>query len=139
LSGEELVQRCIAEGVGVIHTPDYDPFAGRTDEEKREWHLFVLFLSFDRAAGRGGGEPNRVADHIEWVLQRPFQNVSEWLGPEGERFRKRPDNAGAWMSEDFKAAWAAFLTEHHDWTLAEAINKLQSLQQEFERRPRRVG
>src|SRR6516164_6174986 len=31
LSGDELIERCIAEGVGVIVDRDYDPFAGRSE------------------------------------------------------------------------------------------------------------
>jgi hypothetical protein len=47
LSGDDLVERCIAEGVGVIVDHSYNPFAGRTEAEILEWHLFVLFLSID--------------------------------------------------------------------------------------------
>src|ERR1700730_11575687 len=46
LSGDELVERCIAEGVGVLQSPGYDPVAGRSEVEKVEWHLFILFQSF---------------------------------------------------------------------------------------------
>jgi Protein of unknown function (DUF3102) len=31
LSGDELIERCIAEGYAVIQTPDYDMFAGRSE------------------------------------------------------------------------------------------------------------
>jgi hypothetical protein len=131
LSGDELVERCIAEGVGVLQSPGYDQVAGRSEVEKVEWHLFILFQSFDGAAGRNGGEPRRVIDHVEWVLQRPFQNVAEWLGEEGDKFRKR---YGMWVSEQFKAGWAAFLAEHRDRTLADVIKELDVLQQRFEKK-----
>lgn len=80
LSGEELIERCITEGVAVIQDLNYDPFANRTEAEILEWHLFVMFLSFDPDSGRAGGEPKNVWTHVEWVLQRPFQNVAEWRG-----------------------------------------------------------
>jgi hypothetical protein len=63
LSGEELIEHCIAEGVGVVVDASYDMFAGRSDAEKLEWHWFVAFLSYDGDAGRGGGEPQCVGLH----------------------------------------------------------------------------
>ena len=36
LSGEELVQRCLDDGVGIIVDDGYDPFFGRDEDEKRE-------------------------------------------------------------------------------------------------------
>jgi hypothetical protein len=88
LSGEELVERCITEGYTVIQDDSYDMFANRSDAEILEWHLFTALLSYDGDRGRGGGEPERVWAHIEWVLQRPFQNVDEWLGEEGDKWRR---------------------------------------------------
>jgi hypothetical protein len=110
----------------------YDPFAGRTEAEKLEWHLFMLFLSFDRAAGRAGGEPQGVADHVEWVLQRPFQNVAEWLGEEGDKFRRYSLGSRP-VSEQFKADWAAFLAQNRDRTLPDVIKELEDLQKRGER------
>jgi hypothetical protein len=129
LSGEELIERCIADGIEVIQTPDYNPFAGKTEAEVIEWHLFNAFLSFDGATGRTGGEPEKVWEHLEWILDRPFQNVAEWLGPEGDQFRKR------WgirpMPDGYKAAWAAFLSQRRGYTLADAHHELETLQQQF--------
>jgi hypothetical protein len=132
LSGEDLVQRCIEEGVAVIRDEGYDPFAGRTDAEKLELHLFTLFLSFDRAAGRAGGEPERVRDHVEWILQRPFQNVAEWLGAEGEKWRRVWGFRTPAMSEQFKADWAAFCAAHRTFTLADCEAKFDVLQRQFD-------
>jgi hypothetical protein len=132
LSGQELVDRCIAEGIGVIQTSDYNPFAGRTEEEVLEWHLFTKFLSYDGDAGRGGFAPQNAWYHVEYLLQRPFQNVAEWLGPEGDRFRKMNGYTQASMPEQFMAAWAAFLAEHRGRTLDEVSSDLKTLQQRFE-------
>jgi DUF3102 family protein len=133
LSGDALIDRCIAEGVAVIKDEDYDPFHGRTETEALEWHLFIIFLSLDIEAGRAGGHPQREADHVEWVLQRPFQNVAEWLGPEGDKFRRDCFYSNPIMPERFKAGWAAFLDERRHWTLADAIKELQRLEQAFDR------
>lgn len=129
LSGDELIARCIAEGVGVIQTPGYDPFAGRTEAEKLEWGLFTLFQSFDESADRTGGEPERVADHVEWILQRPFQNVAEWLGEEGDKFRRQMGMPV--VPDGFKVAWAKFFAGHSGWTGADIQAELETLQQRF--------
>lgn len=129
LHGDELIERCIAEGVTVIQTPGYDPLSGRSEAEKLGWHLFMMFLSFDEAANRAGGEPEGVSAHVEWILQRPFQNVAEWLGPEGDKFRQRCGMRA--VSDSCKTSWAAFRDLHRDWTLPDAIKKLESLQSEF--------
>ena len=129
LSGDALIERCIAEGVGVILDPSYDPFAARTELEQLEWQLFILFQSYDPAAGRSGGEPQRVADHVEWILQRPFQNVSEWLSEDGDKWRKQGMSP---IPERFKLAWAAFLAEHRDSKVQDVEQRLATLQKRFE-------
>jgi hypothetical protein len=133
LSGDELIDRCIAEGVGVIVDRSYNMFAGRTEAEVREWHLFAMFLSLDLGAQRPGKEPHGAWCHIEYVLQRPFQNVSEWLGEEGDRFR-RVNGYSPWaISSEFKVAWAAFCDEHREWSREQIEEKLKKLQSEFEK------
>jgi hypothetical protein len=109
---EQILNLCIEHGVGYISSPGYNMFAGRTDEEIREWHLFMLFLVKHENALVAGG----VADHIEWILQRPFQNVAEWLGPEGDKFRRRSLGSVP-ISSGFKTDWAAFAGEHASLTV----------------------
>ena len=132
LPPEQVLERCIAEGVGVFQDEGYDPFAGRSKAEQIEWTIFIIFLSFD--GERHGGEPDRIADHVEWILQRPFQNVSEWLGDEGEKFRGNPFNGG-WskrFTEKFKTDWAAFRHARRHWTLKQANEEKTRLQKAFE-------
>jgi ParB-like chromosome segregation protein Spo0J len=112
-------------------TPRYDPLAGRSEAKRLEWHLFMLFLSFDQAAGRAGGEPQGVATHVEWILQRGFQNVAEWLGHEGDQFRRRSLGSSP-ISEQFKSEWAAFLAKHRERELADVVKELETLQKQFE-------
>jgi hypothetical protein len=104
LSGEALVEFCIANNVAVIKDSGYDPFAGRSEAERLEWSVFTLFLSCDTEAGRGGMDPDHAWTHVEWILQRPFQNVDEWLGDEGVKFRsswsRHPE-----VGKQFKTDW----------------------------------
>src|SRR5207245_2805783 len=112
---EELVALCIAEGVGLIQTPDYDPFAGRSDEEIRDWHLFGLFLGGSKGA----------CCHVEWILQRPFQNVEEWLGEEGDRFRKAVGMPA--VPVKCHKAWRRMCADYHDKTLVDIEMELRRI------------
>jgi hypothetical protein len=129
LPGDEFIERCIAEGIGVIRDPGYNPLAGRSEPEQLEWHLFIMFLSYDGAVGRDGGEPQGVAHHVEWVLQRPFQNVTEWLGDEGDKWRMAQGMKA--VPEQVKTDWTTFLDQHREWTAPDVVKKLESLQTEF--------
>ena len=73
LDGEELVEASIEANVGIIHSPNYNLFHGRSDEERREWFLFMLWMVRQGASAKWAG------NHVEWLLQRPFMNVAEWL------------------------------------------------------------
>ena len=117
LSGEAFVEFCIANNVGVITTPNYDPFARRSEAEKLEWHVFTLFLSYDGATGRAGFDPEHAWLHVEYLLQRPFQNVAEWLGPDGDKWRRMCGTSRS--MEETRIAWAAFRDAHSHATLAD--------------------
>ena len=115
---EEIVKACIENDIGVIRDPNYDMFAGRSETEIRDWHLFALFLVRSRKWRAGA-----AAQHIEWVLQRPFQNVAEWLGSEGDAFRAR-----CWMPPIQRAgvdAWHAFAAAHTEKTTEEMLTELE--------------
>jgi hypothetical protein len=86
---EQVINLCIEHGVGYVNDPSYNMFAGRSDEEMREWHVFMLFL-----VECHGWHPVGAASHVEWVLQRPFQNVADWFSDDGDRFRRGPGNGG---------------------------------------------
>jgi hypothetical protein len=137
LAGEELIDFCIANGVGVIQSPGYDPFAGRTEAEKLEWLVFTLFLSFDRAARRAGFDPDDARQHVEYLLQRPFQNVDDWLGPGGEQWR-RVCGFSRQPSEEFKADWAAFRDAHRHAARADIEAEFEALKASWRREPPRA-
>ena len=63
------------------HGHNYDRLAGRTETEACEWHVFMLFLVHCH-----GWHPQAAAGHTEWLLQRPFQSVSDWMGD--DKWRK---------------------------------------------------
>jgi hypothetical protein len=132
LSGEAFIEFCIANGVGVFQTPDYDPFAGRSEAEKCEWLVFSLFLSCDRDAGRDGCAPEQACWHVEYLLQRPFQNVDEWLGPAGDQWR-RACGLNRMPDDVFKGAWAVFRDAHRGATLADLDTEGRALAARFER------
>jgi hypothetical protein len=119
---DTFLQLCLDHDVGVISTPGYDMFGGRTDEEKREWHVFMLFL-----AQTCGWSPKNAFGHVEWLCQRPFQNVADWLGADKWRaspfVRMRPIPAAT------KAAWATFAAAHTEWTLDALLAELENLAQ----------
>jgi hypothetical protein len=116
LSAEELVKTAAEQGIalmGVIEDKTYNPFFGRSEEEQREWMLFVLFLCRNELSGRA--HPKGAWAHVEWIIQRPFQNVQEWLGPEGDHYRRIHGMSP--VSGKFKGYWAAFLADRCAWTI----------------------
>jgi hypothetical protein len=129
LSGEALVEFCIANDVAVIKDPGYDPFAGRSEAEKLEWLVFTLFLSYDGAAHRAGFDPEDAWGPVEYLLQRPFQNVDEWLGPAGDEWRAIYEIRHP--AEQFKTNWAAFRDAHRHATLADLEAEHQALSARF--------
>jgi hypothetical protein len=132
LEGEELVKACLDAGVGIVVSKGYDPYAGRSADERREWKLFSLWLT-------KRGSVRWAAQHVEWLCQRPFQNVSEWLGEEGEKCRR------AWgmrqIPDAGKAAWSSFAASHalHSEVEIEALfaeaEQAQPSPKERQRRP----
>jgi hypothetical protein len=81
------------------------------EKDKRDWHLFMLFLVKHEGAAVSGG----VADHIELILQKQFKTVEEWLGQEGDKFRGRSHPESAKYIE----IWRAFAAEHGSLTIAD--------------------
>src|SRR5262249_62377752 len=71
-------------------------------------------------------KPKDARQHVEHLLQKSFQNVSEWLGPEGEKFRKLYETRAPKPSEQFKQDWQAFLAEHGGKSSAEARSEAEA-------------
>lgn len=113
----DLGLKAAGQALWVIRDESYDPFAGCDEAAKREWLLFVLFGI-------------RWA-HVEWILQRPFSTVDEWLGDEGAEFRRRIRCAEP--SEKFKADWIAFRKLRSGKPLAEIEAEAGALETQADR------
>src|SRR5262249_23703091 len=120
-----LIDFCNENGIPIMVDEGYDPFHGRSDEEKREWMIFVLFL-----VRKHNYTPQGAFAHFEWVQQRPFQNVVEWLGSEGDKFREQ---WGRPISDNAKAAWREFLAERRTISAEEVDAELTEIHQQIER------
>jgi hypothetical protein len=109
----------------VIVDSSYDPSHGKTPEQMLEWHVFMLFL-----ARKCGWHPLGASRHVEWVLQRPFITVEEWLGDEGIKFRQQwrmPESP-----QSTKEAWLVFLEKNRGRTQDDVVAELIRLEQEAE-------
>jgi hypothetical protein len=127
LSAEEIIQTALDQRVailGVMKDDGYRVFAHCTPEGERDWHLFVLYLSVEH-----GWYPENAAEHVEYLSQKQFMNPDEWLGDEGERFRrcayKQPK-----MGKGMLRSWAAFKEVHRERTQAEIIAEVETIRKE---------
>jgi Protein of unknown function (DUF3102) len=139
LSREGLVDFCIANDVGVIRDSGYDPFHGRSEAEKIEWMVFTIFLTRDADADRGGWEPEGAQDHVEYLLQRPFQNVDEWMGSEGDEWRRRCGVKWYQPTDGMKAAWATFRDAHRGLSVADVTAEAEAAEARFLRGDQAAG
>ena len=124
-----------AHGVGVFVDQSYDTFAGRTDAEIREWHLFVLFL-----VQQCGYSVDGAAIHSEWVRGR-FQTVAEWFADEAATWRRSVGMRD--VPAETIRAWQAFAAGQAERTAEELVNELRglnpALHQDVKYVPRRDG
>ena len=125
---DDLVNLCVAHGFGVIIDEGYDPFYGRSEIEQRDWILFGWFI---------GNGSESAFDHVEWLLQRPFQNVEEWLGPEGDKFRTTWGMPA--VSDKCRAAWAKFHADHSQMTSDDILAELKRIRAEYYARKREAA
>jgi hypothetical protein len=75
----------------------HDPFTGGSEEERREWWMFCLYLT-----ERLGWHPEGVTDHVDWIARKEFKTPAEWL-TDGPKWMAR---CGIRMAEGLaKPAW----------------------------------
>jgi ParB-like chromosome segregation protein Spo0J len=124
-NSEKVVKLLREATLATITSPPgtYDPLHGRTEVEKREWHLFILFLTRDRGSTRDALQS--AAQHTEWLLQRPFQNVAEWLGEDGDKWRKRQGMRP--IPPEVNQSWATFAAEHAGRPFTDITAELEKL------------
>jgi hypothetical protein len=113
--------------------PFNDPFNDGTEDQNREWLIFLLFLN-RRCRWRVGV----AADHCWWLRRRPFETPSEWLGPVGKKYHRL---WGFRFSDDFEGHWLAFLEQHRGRTPQDIDTEIRAIAEaeppEPVRRPRR--
>ena len=114
---EDVIKLCVENDVGVIATSGYDPFAGRSKDEQREWIAFITFLV------KNGYSSEGAAGHVEWILQRPFQNVDEWLGDEGEKFRTQRCMGLIKIPATAVAEWRKFMAQREGQSVEDFENE----------------
>jgi hypothetical protein len=118
LEGDDLVNFCVANDIGMLNGNIFDA-PTPTAQEEIEWRIFVLWLAKRRSFSVEG-----AFMHMDWVQSRGTL-VADWMKPNPLR--------DAWMpiSQRVIDDWHAFLEQRRDWTLPDAIKKLESLQTEF--------
>jgi hypothetical protein len=127
-SAEEIIQIALDQRVallGVIDDPGYRVFAHCAPEGEREWLLFILFLSVEWS-----WYPDNAAAHVEYLSQTQFMDPDEWLGEEGEKFRRHSFYTQVKVGDEFKQNWAAFKERHRERTQAEIIAETDALYKE---------
>jgi hypothetical protein len=101
----------------------YNPWCESTTEEKREWHVFALFLMKVFTAMAKGARY-----HVEWLLQRPFPGVSQWMGEEGDNFRARCHMPP--IPDQTKRVWSIFAAEYANWTIDALLEEMKKTEAE---------
>lgn len=101
------------ESLCMIHSEDYNPFAGCDEDGERDWHLWLLWMI------QSGAEPNGVTSHVGWILRKQFKTPDEWMGEKGIRWRGRIGFKRPKFSKKALRSWAAFFAEHDGKSLSD--------------------
>jgi ParB-like chromosome segregation protein Spo0J len=101
----------------VVMRGSYDPYAGCSEAEIKQWYTFALFL-----VRRAKWQPENACDHCEWLVRRHYQTPAEWLGEDGAQYRRSHGMAD--LSPAVAEVWAAFAPAYSDKTLAEVQSEL---------------
>lgn len=130
---EQMVALCLENDVGVIRDTSYNMWFGVTKEQKREWTLYVRFLT------TLGWSADNAGWSVEWLRQRPFMSVDEWLGPEGADFRRRCGMS--LMPQSHINHWREYASERGNISLdeAELISLPQPVRVDAKQRRNRRG
>jgi hypothetical protein len=79
---ESLGEGFLSEN-NIIHDSSYNPWAGLNADQIAEWTAFGEFLAKKCGYGEEG-----AACHVEWLRNKSFETPAEWLGEEGDKWRK---------------------------------------------------
>lgn len=122
---EQVVALCIENGIGVIHDTSYNMWFGVTEGQKRDWTFYVRFL-IELGASRDG-----AGWSVEWLRQRPFVSVDEWLGADGAGFRRQ--NGMRALPDGHVALWHSFAAERAGLSQKDIESETMALPESVER------
>ena len=88
---------------GNLPSPTQMALNGLTEDQVLEWNAFGFFLEKEGNWIDGG-----VSYHLEWIVRKEFETPEEWLGEEGDRFRK---SYGGGVCKEFKAEALKYIEE----------------------------
>lgn len=113
-----LIEFCIANDVGVINDASYDPAHGKTSEQMLEWEMFKLWLVVG-----SGYYPDGAAGHVEWLLQRDYITVAEWMADDLWCSRQGMSP----IPQSAKDAWSDFLQSQGGKSLPDVVAEIDAL------------
>lgn len=111
---EAVLALAAEEGFEVIKDPHYNPLHGRSEIEQRDWKLYAVCIS------------DWTCKNIEWLLRNGWETVDQWLGREGDAFRKQ---FGMRSQPNQKANWERYLAERSHMSLADADAEVKRMQE----------
>jgi ParB-like chromosome segregation protein Spo0J len=99
-----------AKQVSVISgSPFPPPFEGLPDPVKRDWALFALYLVKKSCWPADG-----AGEHVEWLRRNGWETPEQWLGDEGDRYRRSHgmNKLRAPLKMPASERWRLFAAEH---------------------------
>jgi hypothetical protein len=127
MEGEELISFCVENDIAMLSGNIFGA-PEPTDQERIEWHLFVLWLAREEGYSVEGSW-----NHMDWVQSRGTL-LADWMAPNPLR--------DAWMPIPRQSIdhWNAFLAANRHRSLDDVAVELKTLDADrarLEQRPRR--
>jgi hypothetical protein len=127
-NSEQVNKLLLEASVCVFHSPD--PFANISDEQRREWLLYLLW------GIQAGYSPEYASHYCEWLKRNGWNSPTEWHNDEGDTYRSR--RAMTQMSDETKESWAALLKHHCHTPLADIEAEIRRLADEHQTKIQRA-
>jgi Protein of unknown function (DUF3102) len=116
LQGEELIDFCVANDIGMLHGNIFNA-PKPTDQEWVEWHIFILWL-----VRVHGFYVESAFAHVDWVQSRGTR-LTDWMKPNPVRDAWMPIPQGAIDN------WHAFLEVNRSRSLDDLKAELRAIEQ----------
>jgi Protein of unknown function (DUF3102) len=126
LGPEELVDFCTKNDIAVLRTNPFGAteFDKLPEPEQNEWRLWSLFLVKDKGASLD--EAGYYTDR----LQSRGWSLSEWYGPEGDRYRASLGKP--WLdTQSMKNRWLSFFEANRSRPTQDITNEINKLGDEW--------